>query len=307
MISFVQEAEHQQDHHSLVLISNCDLMSTAMNDFKASIQPGFSHPLTVVTPGEALTLNLETAIIVFIDSVDAPMLASVDDEKLKQIKSYCQAQGLIWVTPGAASPTSDPSLHFVSGLARSLRSEIAGLKFAVLHHKGDVAGLAKSIGQIHRKVFLSNTMSSDIDFEFMECDGVLHIPRAFESPEVESVVTKYGSKLVPESQPFIQPGRSFALQHEASGILSGFHFEDKETPHHLSSQSNIRIDIKAMGINFKDVVVALGQVEGHIGSDCSGIVTAVGAGVKHLAVGDRVCALGRETFSTWIECRQVTR
>ena len=57
-----------------------------------------------------------------------------------------------------------------------------------------------------------------------------------------------------------------------------------------------------MGVNFKDVMVALGQVEGYLGHDCSGIVSGIGSRVTNVCIDDRVCAMGRGTFSTTLEC-----
>ena len=58
----------------------------------------------------------------------------------------------------------------------------------------------------------------------------------------------------------------------------------------------------AMGLNFKDVLVALGQIEDSMGGECSGIVADVGSEVTRLKVGDRVCALPRNPYSTSVIC-----
>ncbi|MBW8783717.1 MAG: NADPH:quinone oxidoreductase family protein [Novosphingobium sp.] len=58
--------------------------------------------------------------------------------------------------------------------------------------------------------------------------------------------------------------------------------------------SEVRLAIKAIGISYVDVLTALGkyQVSPPLpfipGSECAGIVEAVGDGVSHIAVGDRV-------------------
>ena len=65
----------------------------------------------------------------------------------------------------------------------------------------------------------------------------------------------------------------------------------------------VRIDVVAAGLNFRDVLSALGQLpvkgdsDPRIGSECSGIVSAVGEGVVDIRPGDPVVALARDSFA----------
>lgn len=55
-----------------------------------------------------------------------------------------------------------------------------------------------------------------------------------------------------------------------------------------------------MGMNFKDVVISMGQLASpYIGVECSGTVSRVGAGLSSLAVGDRVCAMSQGAYGTF--------
>ncbi|MFG1611076.1 SDR family NAD(P)-dependent oxidoreductase, partial [Actinoplanes sp. NPDC049265] len=55
----------------------------------------------------------------------------------------------------------------------------------------------------------------------------------------------------------------------------------------------VRIAVRASGVNFRDVLVALGMYPGggDIGVECAGVVTEVGPQVSGLALGDRVMGL----------------
>ena len=62
--------------------------------------------------------------------------------------------------------------------------------------------------------------------------------------------------------------------------------------------------MRAVGLNFRDVLSALGSLPGHpngigpIGMECSGRVVAVGAGVAGLVVGDEVIAIAFDSLGT---------
>lgn len=63
----------------------------------------------------------------------------------------------------------------------------------------------------------------------------------------------------------------------------------------------VELRVRASGLNFRDVLSALGMYPGeilHLGSDCAGEVTAIGEGVTRFAVGDRVVAMVEGAFAS---------
>jgi len=66
-------------------------------------------------------------------------------------------------------------------------------------------------------------------------------------------------------------------------------------------KGEVEIRVRASGLNFRDVLSALGMYPGeirHLGSDASGEVVAVGEGVTQFKVGDRVVAMLEGAFSS---------
>jgi acyl transferase domain-containing protein/D-arabinose 1-dehydrogenase-like Zn-dependent alcohol dehydrogenase/acyl carrier protein len=61
----------------------------------------------------------------------------------------------------------------------------------------------------------------------------------------------------------------------------------------------VRVAVRAAGVNFRDVLIALGMYPGGgmIGSEGAGIVLEVGAGVEELTPGDRVMGLLSDAFA----------
>ena len=88
-------------------------------------------------------------------------------------------------------------------------------------------------------------------------------------------------------------GRRFALDMAAPGTLDGLRYVglDRVAP----APGQVEVRVVAAGLNFLDVMTALGQVppldsapDYRFGAECSGIVTRVGAGVADVQVGDPV-------------------
>jgi acyl transferase domain-containing protein/acyl carrier protein len=67
------------------------------------------------------------------------------------------------------------------------------------------------------------------------------------------------------------------------------------------NRGEIEVRVRASGLNFRDVLSALGMYPGeirHLGSDCAGEVVAVGEDVKGFAIGDRVVAMVEGAFAS---------
>lgn len=87
------------------------------------------------------------------------------------------------------------------------------------------------------------------------------------------------------------------------GVLDGIRFE--ATQRVAPGPGEVEIQVFASGLNFRDVLNVLGMYPGEIplGNECSGVVTAVGEGVKNIHVGDFVIALGTGTFRSHLITR----
>ena len=86
------------------------------------------------------------------------------------------------------------------------------------------------------------------------------------------------------------------------GNLESIQLENFSPPE--PGPGEVQIEIVAAGLNFRDVLAALGQMPDiengllALGGECSGVVRAVGEGVHHLSPGDAVVAVAPSTFGT---------
>ena len=106
-------------------------------------------------------------------------------------------------------------------------------------------------------------------------------------------------------QPLTVPAaaENFCLQISSAGNLD--HLVWRAAVRRRPGPGEIEIEVAAAGLNFKEVLLALGMVapreeDFKFGLECAGKVAAVGEGVKDFKVGDRVMALGKSCFSRYV-------
>ncbi|WP_435178370.1 type I polyketide synthase [Actinacidiphila sp. bgisy145] len=97
---------------------------------------------------------------------------------------------------------------------------------------------------------------------------------------------------VPEQGPW-------RLSPVAKGSLEGLRLVPSDADRPLGA-GEVRISVRAAGLNFRDVLIALGVYPGEapLGSEAAGVVLETGPGVTDLAPGDRVTGLVLESFGT---------
>jgi polyketide synthase 12 len=93
------------------------------------------------------------------------------------------------------------------------------------------------------------------------------------------------------------PGRAWRLGSERKGTLEGLAILPSGGERPLGARE-VRVSVRAAGLNFRDVLIALGMYPGEaqLGSEAAGLVLEVGAAVTDLSPGDRVMGLVEESF-----------
>jgi acyl transferase domain-containing protein/NADPH:quinone reductase-like Zn-dependent oxidoreductase/NADP-dependent 3-hydroxy acid dehydrogenase YdfG len=99
----------------------------------------------------------------------------------------------------------------------------------------------------------------------------------------------------------LSSAESFQLDIDGRGILDNLFF--RPLPRRAPGPGEVEIRVAATGLNFRDVLNAMGMYPGDagpMGLECAGVVTATGESVAGLAVGDEVVAVSPGSFSRFI-------
>ena len=238
-----------------------------------------------------------TFCVVLLDVV-SPFLASCSKLNFKAIMDMCfKATGILWVTRGASVDSSDPEKATIAGLSRTLRSEDHSLKLTTLDLDPTSScplDMALHIRNILDQVLLAGSQKHLSENEYAVRDGTVIIPRLVEDCGLDDFVQCSLGDKEPTFELLDQTDRALGLQIETRGLLETLYWADNVLHSASPAANEIRVKVKMVALNFKDLMAAMGQLEGLSSMiiECSGTVIEVGENASaSFRVGDRVCAM----------------
>ncbi|KAI0887631.1 putative polyketide synthase [Annulohypoxylon maeteangense] len=251
-------------------------------------------PVTTKSYTQLTTEDLVNNACICVAEIGQPLLKDISPNDLEILKSILhQAKGLFWLTQGATQNSAHPEYALIHGLARTLRAEHEGFPLVTFDfdakHPLSWEQRIDIFMPVIQRTFSEETLG---DCEYSERDGLVYIKRCIAAPELNDRIAVVGQTATStrELEPFNQPGRPLTLAIATPGLLDTLCFVDDPEALAPLSSDYVKIDVRATGLNFRDIMVCMGQlVDDFLGCECSGIVTEVGAEVSHLKVGDRVC------------------
>ncbi|MGW2332303.1 polyketide synthase dehydratase domain-containing protein, partial [Streptomyces sp. NPDC001700] len=198
---------------------------------------------------------------------------------------------LVLVSEGAVAVSADEDVVDVAGaaawgLVRSAQSENPG-RFVLVDLDGDLDG---GIGADQRGIAESLDLAlTSGEPQIALHGGVLRVPR----------LARYGvgGALVPPVG-----ARGWVLDVTGTRSLEGLALVEHAPAVAPLVGDEVRVAVRAAGVNFRDAVVALGVVttqEG-LGSEAAGVVVEVGPDVTDLVPGDRVMGLADQSFGPFV-------
>ncbi|WEP00454.2 SDR family NAD(P)-dependent oxidoreductase [Streptomyces sp. FXJ1.172] len=197
--------------------------------------------------------------------------AWLGDERFESSRLIVLTRGAVAALPG--DEVSDLVSAPLWGLIRSAQAENPG-RFVLVDSDGGETSAA-----------VLNAAAAGDEAQLAVRDGVLFAPRLVRG-------TAAGALALPEE------GSGWRLDTHSSGTLEGLALLQTDAATEPLEPGRIRVAVRAAGLNFRDVLIALGMYPGEatMGSEGAGIVTEVGPGATGFTRGDRVMGLIPESF-----------
>ncbi|KAG6017861.1 Type I Iterative PKS [Claviceps lovelessii] len=240
-----------------------------------------------------------------LDELDYPILSKMTKSTFSSLQTLLlNSAAVLWVTSGAYSAPMNPERNVAQGIFRVVRSEtqrpLATIDIDPMSRLG-APSTADLIMSAFRFVNEPRKNEARLDFEFYEREGQLFVPRVIADDTLNMSVFHRTHPSTTYTQSFQQADRRLKMVVGTAGALDSLYWTDD--PECVLADNEIEIRVVCTGINFKDVVIAMGQLSSpYIGVECSGIVARIGSNVTSLAVGDRVCAVSKGAYGTFARC-----
>jgi NADPH:quinone reductase-like Zn-dependent oxidoreductase len=254
-------------------------------------------------------------ICVFVGEIDKPLLRDLDAETMDGIRTMAiNCKGLLWLTRGATVDSQDPKLALAQGFLRSLRNEYPTRLFVSLDlDPGSPLWSLDNVLMIQKVLqagFGSNSDTHRGEFEYAVRGGVILIPRILKNQAQSKAISprdvadQTNANLV--TQPLYQPDRPLSMHVGMPGLIDTIAFDDDPSMSAVSATSDlspnlVEVEPRAYGVNFRDVMVAMGQLHERVmGLECSGVIKRVGieAASRGYTVGNKVFCLLRGPFGS---------
>ena len=233
-------------------------------------------------------------LISFIDLDAIPVLQNVNEEnlaRLLRLVDSLQQCNVLWLMHSAQIHSTNPHAAQMLGLARTIRSELA-MSFATFELEDTGKGVTEAIVKTMRNLQLSreDTLELDADMEYVWADGAVNVSRFHWIPVGKALSE---TAKAPETR---------QLDIGTPGLLQSLHWTGQPLAELAPNEANITMT--TVGLNFKDVMIAMGIINGSellekgtsaFGLEGTGYITKVGSEVTNVAIGDRVMLIGCES------------
>ncbi|KAK5991657.1 Highly reducing polyketide synthase lcsB [Cladobotryum mycophilum] len=241
-------------------------------------------------------------VVISLLDLQEPIVHGLTKESFRSLLSHLKSfdATTIWVTRSSQVACEDPRAAMILGLARTARSELSIQLFTVeLDNRTAVSIATEAVTNILLRTQTPglDARLMDPDWEYAIIDGKILIPRL----HWNSLPNAFAQSKTATTA-FVK-----SITVRTPGLLNTMAWSESERGN--LGQGQVLVQTKTMGLNFKDVLIALGVVNGDtsgLGFEGCGIVIEVGPDVQNVSVGDKVIYLWSGCFTTHLTLPQAS-
>ena len=274
-------------------------------DIKAGLEESGSAICEVLSLQEIVSSkrDLREKCCIVLEESDRSVLQNLDPGTFSALKSVLlSSKAVLWITDSKENPMT-PDHGMAQGLTRVLRTENFNSNLVTLALEASERPMDQNCRSITRafRCMMLGPDDNRHEPEYVEQRRMLHISRLVQASYLNQDVHIKTSQQQIRIQE-VKKGPPLRLSIGTPGLLDTFQFiEDTASTQPLAA-GEIEVEVKAVGLNFLDCLVALGRVSAmSLGSECAGVVSAVGENCQ-LKPGDRVSVCSLDVFRTHARC-----
>jgi NADPH:quinone reductase-like Zn-dependent oxidoreductase/acyl transferase domain-containing protein len=240
-----------------------------------------SEYIQLTTGDDQEAVSESTSII--LSELETPLLATADEDILSGLRIMVRGRRLLWANKESADT------ELVNGFAASLRLDYPKLEFVTVTFQPNVSdeNIASRILEVDQR--LSSRRGGPFETSYKFIDGSVMIPRIIEAPALTKHIHQISDNNLSEVAFGADPSQPVRLRTQQIGLLNSLCFARDHLHTTPLEELQVEFEVKATGLNFKDLAIQLGMIpESAMGLESAGVVTRVGSGVTCFKPGDRV-------------------
>ena len=239
--------------------------------------------------------------IVVLDEIYEVVSSQFNAQQWSMLQDLIQKEcNLLWVTSGAQLDVKNPMLATTHGLLRVISNEEPHLHLVTLDIEDPSASTSADALDVCMKLLTEPGPRFKDETELVERQCIIYVPRVVADEPLNEAKAEDVRGRTPRDVDLRTPKTCIRLQAERIGAMDSIQWTEV-SPEPLALEDDwIEVDIKAAGVNFKDIATILGIVLGDgklLGGDAAGVISGMGPGVQGFKLGDRVLAMIPGSFA----------
>ncbi|KAF2679551.1 polyketide synthase [Lentithecium fluviatile CBS 122367] len=247
--------------------------------------------------------------VLILDEIRTPVLGSITIEWWKTLKELLSRNcRILWNTRNCQIQASNPNGGIIHGLFRSIRNEDPSAALMTLDVDSTTSEefIHAIDGLLQRLQSLDGIESMDMEYAFRH--GILHVERVIPDKRLNEQEKSNNHGGYPTESSLFQHPNCVRLQSHQIGTLDSLIYSEVEAQEYPTAvpSGSVELEIHAVALNFKDVVICLGVVPGDeklLGWDGAGVIRRVGEQGGSFHVGQRVLTNKKGSLANRMICR----